>query len=311
MSDTFGRILQLTTFGESHGKGIGCVISGLEPRFEISLEKIKEDLARRRGGVFGTTGRVENDEFEIISGLYNGKTTGTALAAIIKNENCDSSEYKHLENVFRPGHADKTYMDKYGIRDPRGGGRASGRETAARVFAGAICKQILASHGINVRADIISIGGINAEETDKVHALLEKAKKDNNSVGGKVRCVVRGAEAGLGEPVFNKADALISYAIMGIGAVKGIEFGSGFASEALFGTENNREENAGGILGGITNGRDIVFNAVIKPTPTVKTGGRHDVCIALRIAPVIEAMTAVAILDLYYIRHGNSSLSRR
>ena len=301
MSDTFGNVLKLTTFGESHGKLEGAVLSGLESNVEISFEEIKKDLERRRGGKFGTTQRAEEDNFDIVSGLFEGKTTGTALGILIENNDIHSEDYEALKDTFRPGHADETYQKKYLIRDYRGGGRASGRETVARVAAGSICKQILKNHHIEINADIISIKG----QKDNWEEIIRQAQADDDSVGGKIRCTVKGLEAGIGEPVFDKLDAVISHAVMSIGAIKGIEFGNGFSCEYLTGKENNKSENAGGILGGISDGNDVVFDVAVKPTPSVGLGKRHDTCIALRIAPVVEAMTAIAILDLYYIRHGN------
>lgn len=301
MSDTFGNVLKLTTFGESHLFVEGAVLSGLESNFTISFDEIKKDLERRRGGKPGTTQRAEEDKFEIVSGIFEGKTTGTSLAILIENKDIKDEDYESLKDVFRPGHADETYMKKYLIRDYRGGGRASGRETVSRVAAGSICKQILKKHGISINAQIVSIGG----KTENWDSIIEQARENDDSVGGKIRCTVSGLEAGIGEPVFDKLDAVISHAVMSVGAIKGIEFGSGFGCEILSGKENNKAENAGGILGGISDGNDIVFDVAVKPTPSVGLGKRHDTCIALRMAPVIEAMTAVALLDMYYIRHGN------
>ncbi len=301
MSDTFGNVLKITTFGESHLQYEGVVLSGLESNFPISTDEICQDLSRRRPGKPGTSERCEEDRFEIVSGIFEGKTTGTALAILIENKDIRSDDYEALKDVFRPGHADETYMKKYGIRDYRGGGRASGRETVARVAAGSICKQILKTHGITVSAEILSIGG----KTENWEEIIENAGLNDDSVGGKIRCTVKGLEAGIGEPIFDKLDAVISHAVMSIGAVKGIEFGSGFGCEFLSGKENNNPKNAGGILGGISDGNDIVFDVAVKPTPSVGLGKRHDTCIVLRMASVVEAMTAIAVLDMYYIRHGN------
>ena len=302
MSDTFGNVLKITTFGESHGPFEGLVLSGLESNFAISQEEIAKALSERRPGAIGTTARIEPDEFEIVSGIFEGKTTGTALAILIKNTEQKSEDYEQLKDTFRPGHADFTYQAKYGFRDYRGGGRASGRETVARVAAGSICKQILKSHGIEIKAEIVSIAG----KTENWQDMIAEASEKNEALGGKIRCTVSGVEAGLGEPVFDKLDAVISHAVMSIGAIKGIEFGSGFNCEMLSSAENNKTENAGGILGGISDGNNIIFDVAVKPTPSAGLSERHDTCIALRIAPVVEAMTAIAILDMYYIRHGNS-----
>lgn len=308
MSSTFGTILKVTTFGESHGPAMGVVIDGLESGFPLSLESITEELERRRPGkAEGTSPRKETDEFQILSGLFEGMTTGTPLAILIPNKDAKSSDYEELRNVFRPGHADATYLERYGIRDYRGGGRASGRETVCRVAAGAVAKQILKSKGIEVSSRILSIG--NA--TENYDEIIRKAMEEGDSVGGRIQCTAKGVPAGIGEPVFEKLDAVISHAVMSIGAVKGIEFGSGFGCENLSGSVNDMPENAGGILGGISDGNDIVFNVAVKPTPSVaKLGipGRHDACICLRIGPVIEAMTALVLLDQLYLRQATRGL---
>ena len=301
MSDTFGTVLRLTTFGESHSQIMGAVLEGLESGFEVSEDRIREELAKRRPGALGTTKRIEPDNFKIVSGLFNGKTTGAPLAILIENNSFNSSDYEELKNVYRPGHADFTWEKRYGIRDYRGGGRASGRETVCRVAAGAIAKQILETKGITVNATIESIYG----ETENTEKVIEKAIQENDSVGGVIKCTVHGLEAGIGEPVFDKLDAVIAHGVMSIGAVKGIDFGSGFEAAYLKGSQNNKPEFAGGILGGVSDGNDIIFHVAVKPTPSIGLGDRHDVCIALRIGPVVEAMTALTILDQLYLRNAH------
>ncbi len=319
MSNTFGSILKITTFGESHGPMLGVVIDGLESGFKLDLSQIQEELDRRKPntGLY-TSARKERDQFEIVSGLFEGKTTGTPLTILIQNEDAKPSDYEKLKDLYRPGHADETYQARYGIRDYRGGGRASGRETASRVAAGAIAKQVLAKRGITISSSLHSIGGIPYTNLSEIEAILQKAKANNDSVGGTIDCVVNGLSIGLGEPVFDKLDACIAHGVMSIGAVKGIEFGSGFDCEHLFGSENNKAKYAGGILGGISDGNPIKFRVAVKPTPsigkpqfmqtsmgeTVQTTleGRHDVCICLRIGPVIEAMTALVVLDQLYLK---------
>ncbi len=301
MSDTFGTVLKITTFGESHSPLMGVVLTGLESGFTVSEEKIKEELKKRRPGSFGTTARVESDSFEIVSGLFEGKTTGAPLTILIHNSNYNSSDYKSLKEVYRPGHADETWQARFSVRDYRGGGRASGRETVCRVAAGAIAKQILETKGITISSHIESIHG----KTNNWEEEIEKAVMANDSVGGIVSCTVKGIEKGIGEPVFDKLDAVISHAVMSIGAVKGIAFGSGFDCANLYGSENNKACHAGGILGGISDGNDIVFNVAVKPTPSIGLGNRHDACIALRIGSVIEAMTALVVLDQYYLRRAH------
>lgn len=316
MSNTFGSILKITTFGESHGHMIGVVIDGLESGFELDLDAIEKEMERRRpnAGNFSSS-RNERDQIEIVSGIFEGKTTGTPITILIKNQDAKPSNYEKLKDVYRPGHADETYQARYGIRDYRGGGRASGRETVARVAAGAIAKQILAKQGINITSKIHSIGG----KTEDFEQILQQAKTNNDSVGGTIDCIATGVPMGIGEPVFDKLDACIAHAVMSIGAVKGIEFGSGFSCENLPGSENNKAQHSGGVLGGISDGTEIKFRVAVKPTPsivkqqTMKTvdgqvvemsiDGRHDTCICLRIGPVIEAMTALVILDQIYLRN--------
>ncbi len=316
MSNTFGSIFRVTTFGESHGPMLGVVIDGIESGFELDLEAIQKELNRRKPNseAFCST-RNESDTFEIVSGLFEGKTTGTPLTILIKNQDSRPKDYENLKDLYRPGHADETYDARYGIRDYRGGGRASGRETVCRVAAGAIAKQLLATQGIIVTSRIRSVNG----KTSDLEGILQQAKEQQDSVGGIIECLATGVPMGIGEPVFDKIDACIAHAVMSIGAVKGIEFGSGFGCEKLFGSENNKAEYSGGMLGGITDGTPIRFRVAVKPTPSIakeqimKTAsgcevkssieGRHDVCIALRIGPVIEAMTAIVLLDQIYLKN--------
>lgn len=317
MSNTFGSFFRITTFGESHGPMIGVVIDGVESNFPLDIGRIQSELDRRRPAQNEfESQRKEHDRIEIVSGVFEGRTTGTPVAILIRNTDQHSKDYENLKDVYRPGHADETYEARYGVRDYRGGGRASGRETAARVAAGAVAKQVLESKGIAIESRIISIHG-RKENFDEI---LEEAKRKGESVGGVLECTVKGMPKGIGEPVFDKLDAYIAHAVMSIGAIKGIEFGSGFSSELLYGSENNLPFNASGILGGISDGNDIGFRVAVKPTPSIakpqpmKTRdggirevgieGRHDVCICLRIGPVVEAMTAIAVLDQLYARTG-------
>lgn len=317
MSNTFGSFFRVTTFGESHGPMIGAVIDGIESNLPLDVGRIQKELDRRRPAQNEfESQRKEHDRIEIVSGVFEGRTTGTPVAILIRNTDQHSKDYENLKDVYRPGHADETYEARYGVRDYRGGGRASGRETAARVAVGAVAKQVLESKGIAIESRIISIHG-RKENFDEI---LEEAKRKGESVGGVLECTVKGMPKGIGEPVFDKLDAYIAHAVMSIGAIKGIEFGSGFSSELLYGSENNLPCNAGGILGGISDGNDIGFRVAVKPTPSiakpqpmktrdggmreVRIEGRHDVCICLRIGPVVEAMTAIAVLDQLYARTG-------
>ncbi len=342
--NTFGELFKVTTFGESHGPAIGAVIDGVPPGIALDITEIQKDLDRRRPGQSKiTTQRQEADQVEILSGTFEGKTTGTALALLIRNQDQRSKDYSNIKDVFRPGHADMTYLKKYGIRDYRGGGRSSGRETACRVAAGAVAKQLLKTYGIAITGYVLSVGDIVAEQRDfavieenivrtpdmaaseKMIALIDEARKNCDSVGGVVEAVVQGCPVGLGDPVFDKLNAKLAYGLMSIGTIKGIEFGAGFAATRMKGSENNDEfmqdgetvrtktNNAGGILGGISTGEDIVLRLAVKPPSsiaqtqqTVTTGGekteievkgRHDPCICPRVVPVVEAMIALVLAD--------------
>jgi chorismate synthase len=352
--NTFGTIFKVTTFGESHGKALGAVIDGCPAGIAVDRNEIQAALDRRRPGVktgdnvnAAVTARNEADTVEILSGIMNGISEGTPVALVIRNTSMHSKDYLNLEHTFRPGHADYTYFKKYGVRDYRGGGRSSGRETAARVACGAVAAMILRTAGIKVTAYTISAGGIrclkkdmNAIEHNTLRACDNEAaaemekritelRMQGNSAGGIIECAVTGVPAGLGEPVFDKLDAELAKAVMSIGAVKGIEFGSGFEAAYSTGKDNNDamrtqnekpvflSNNAGGILGGISNGNDIVFRTAVKPVPSIflkqqttdfiggsfqdcdlVIEGRHDVCLCPRIVPVIEAMTQLVLADM-------------
>ncbi len=348
--NTTGTIFRVTTWGESHGPAIGAVIDGCPAGIEISAADIQAELDRRKPGQApSSTSRAEEDRVEILSGIFEGKTTGTPISLLVRNRDAASSAYEKLRDVFRPGHGDYTYFKKYGIRDHRGGGRASGRETAARVAAGAIAKKVLDRAGIKVFAFTRELGGIAVQEINfadmgsnrlgcpdsiaarKMERKLQEAKAAGDTLGGIVEVRVQGCPAGLGEPVFDKMDAELAAALMGIGTVKGVEIGAGFAAAGMTGSECNdpigpegfKSNNAGGILAGITNGEEIVVRAACKPIPSIakeqdtinKKGepvelsvkGRHDVCVIPRILPVCEAMVSLVLAD-HLLRQKASSL---
>lgn len=344
--NTFGSVFQVTAFGESHGPALGAVVCGVPAGLKIDEKFIQNELDRRRpgSGIPGATARRESDHLKILSGVLNGVATGMPIALVIENSDQHSRDYDELKECFRPGHADYTYQRKYGLRDWRGGGRASGRETAARVAAGALAKLFLREYRIEVVAGVEAVGGakcrtvdFSAPRTNELNALdpealpamraeIAAAAAALDSVGGIVRCRATGLPAGLGEPVFDKLDALIARAVVSIGAVKGIEFGAGFGAAALRGSENNdpiapegfKTNRAGGVLGGISNGAALEFRAAVKPTPSIgiaqrtvdlkgnakelTVSGRHDVCIVPRVVPVIEAMTALTLADLLLLQ---------
>jgi chorismate synthase len=346
--NTFGEKFKISTFGESHGAAIGVVIDGCPAGIVLDLKKIQQELNRRKPGQSSiTTSRAEEDEFEILSGIFEGKTLGTPIAIIVRNTNAKPTDYDYLKDAYRPSHADYTYEMKYGIRDHRGGGRSSARETIARVAAGAIAKQLLAKEGIEISAFVKQVGEIKVEKhyteldlsnTDdnivrcpdastaqKMIEAIEHVKKDGDTLGGVIQCVIKNVPAGLGEPVFDKLQALLAHAMMSINAVHGFEYGSGFAGAAKKGSENNDEwenvegkiraktNNAGGILGGISTGEDIYFNVAFKPVATIlksqqsvntkgeeinlQNEGRHDPCVLPRAVPIVEAMAALVILN--------------
>lgn len=298
--NTFGQKIRFTDFGESHGVAVGGVLDGVPSRLHIDETAIKHDLDRRAGRVgdlvVSARAKHEEDCVEWLSGLSADLVTlGSPIAFIIRNSDVRSEDYEALKDVYREGHADEVYEIKYGIRDYRGGGRASARETAARVVAGSIAKQLLAQEGITVEAKLVQVG----EETDpeQFHGVLEQVQREGDSIGGIVECRIKGVPAGVGEPIFDKLSARLAYAVMSINGCKGFEYGSGFKSATMRGSEGFV---SGGIVGGISDGSDIVFRCVFKPTATIaqKYGGRHDVCIAVRAVPVVESMTALAVLDV-------------
>ena len=355
--NTFGNIFRLTSFGESHGRGIGGIIDGCPAGLELNLELIQNDLARRKPGQSKiTTQRKESDQVEFFSGIFEGKTQGTPIAFAVWNKDQHSNDYNDLKDVFRPSHADYTYIKKYGTRDHRGGGRSSARETIARVVAGAIAKQVLARPGISIRAYVSQVGEVklqksyaeldlaNAEENmvrcpdaetaEKMIARIEAASKDRDTVGGVITCVVKGVPAGWGEPVFNKLHADLGFAMLGINAVKGFEYGSGFEGTKWSGSQHNdvfvrteegiqtKTNYSGGIQGGISNGEDIYFNVAFKPIATllkeqhtvdknnneitINPKGRHDPCVLPRAVPIVEAMAALVMADHFLLSKLNS-----
>lgn len=318
--NSFGTIFRLSIFGESHGSGIGIIIDGAPPGIEFSTDDMEPDLARRRSGARGTTPRQESDIPEILSGIYNNKTTGAPITILFRNSNIRSRDYDRFRDTPRPGHADFTAMTKYkGYNDPAGGGHFSGRITLGIVAAGALAKKILPSMKIN--SQIIEIGG------EKDYApVLEKMIEEKDSTGGIVQVTARGIPAGIGEPFFNSMESCLSHLVFSIPAVRGIEFGAGFSSARMKGSQCNdplistdgktSSNNAGGINGGITNGNDLIFRVTVKPTSSIgkeqetinlKTGvmekleieGRHDSCIVLRTPVIFEACTAIAVADLF------------
>jgi chorismate synthase len=318
--NTFGNNFRITTFGESHGPALGVVIDGCPAGLALSEIDIQPLLDRRRPGTSPVNSpRKESDKVEILSGIFEGKTTGMPIALIVRNENPQSKDYEELKEKFRPGHADFTYQVKYGIRDHRGGGRSSGRETLSRVAAGAVAMKFLAERGITITGTIREVHGKTVPAEMEKEILAAKAAGD--SVGGIVQVTATGCPIGLGDPVFGKLDALIASAMMGIGAVKGVEIGDGFSAARKFGSENNDQmtadgfssNHAGGILGGISSGQDIIVRIAVKPTPSIakiqqtrdihgnvvdiSVKGRHDPCIVPRIVPVAEAMLALVLMD--------------
>ncbi|MDM5088808.1 chorismate synthase [Aeromonas bestiarum] len=344
--NSFGQLFRVTTFGESHGLALGAVVDGCPPGLEISEADLQGDLDRRKPGTSRyTTPRREPDEVKILSGVFEGKTTGTSIGLLIENTDQRSKDYSDIKDVFRPGHADYTYHQKYGQRDYRGGGRSSARETAMRVAAGAIAKKYLKQmHGIEITGFLSQLGPIKAEAFDaaqieqnpfffpdagKLEALdqyMRDLKKEGNSIGAKVQVIASKVPVGLGEPVFDRLDADIAHAMMGINAVKGVEIGDGFAVVEQKGSEHRDEmtpagfasNHAGGILGGISSGQDIVVSMALKPTSSITvpgktintegeaiemiTKGRHDPCVGIRAVPIAEAMLALVLMD-HLLRH--------
>ena len=343
---TFGEVFRITNFGESHGPAIGCVIDGCPPGMELAEADIQHDLDRRRPGTSRhVTQRSEADRVEILSGVFEGRTTGTPITLLIRNTDQRSKDYANLLDTFRPGHADYTYWRKYGLRDPRGGGRSSARLTAPMVAAGAVAKKwLLQQHGTQFTGWMSALGEIeipfedeaqiplnpffapNAGIVPRLEAHMDALRKAGDSCGARIEVRARGMPVGLGEPLFDKLDAEIGYAMMGINAVKGVEIGAGFGCVAQRGSEHGDEltpqgfasNHAGGVLGGISTGQDLVVSIAIKPTssirlpkasidragaPTlVETHGRHDPCVGIRAAPIAEAMLALVVMD-HALRH--------
>lgn len=349
--NTFGNLFRVTTFGESHGLALGGVIDGCPAGIELNVELIQKDLDRRKPGQSKiTTQRKENDEVRILSGVFEGKTTGTPIGFTIENTNQKSKDYSHIKDSYRPSHADLVYDEKYGFRDYRGGGRSSARETVSRVVAGAIAKQFL--KGISIDAYVNQVGRIKSDKTyaelnlkdaennfvrcpdlevaEQMINFISETKKKGDTVGGVIRCVIKGVPMGLGEPVFDKLHARLGSAMLSINAVKGFSYGSGFDGVQMYGSEHNDMFNtdkstktnfSGGIQGGISNGMDIYFDVAFKPVATliqayetidqqgniVQTHGkgRHDPCVVPRAVPIVEAMAALVIADFILLKRTN------
>ena len=351
MSNTIGKLFKLTTFGESHGVAIGGIIDGCPAGIALNFEAIQQELNRRKPGQNKlTTARKENDEVIFLSGIFEGKTTGTSIGFQIVNKDQKSKDYSEIKNVFRPSHADFTYQKKYGLRDYRGGGRSSARETANWVVAGAVAKQIINHYlpDISINAYTSSVGNVycvkpfqdldfskrednlvrcpDADFAKKMEELIAKTKKEGDTLGGTITCVIENAPIGLGEPVFDKFQARLAHAMLSINAVKGFEYGAGFCATNMKGSEHNDEFNedgttktnlSGGIQGGITNGMPIYFRVAFKPVATIlqeqetittqgkktvlKPKGRHDTCVVPRAVPIVEALSALVLLDLYLL----------
>ena len=354
MSNTIGKLFTFTSFGESHGRGIGGIIDGCPAGIELNESYIQNELNRRRPGQSDiSTPRKEGDKVDFLSGIFEGKTTGTPIAFVIWNENQHSTDYDHLKEVYRPSHADYTYQQKYGIRDYRGGGRSSARETASRVVAGAIAKLALKKIGIEITAYTSQVGHIamiqNYETTDlsliesnivrcpetetakKMISYIKLLKEDGDSIGGIISCVVKGVPIGWGEPIFDKLQARLSQAMLSINATHGFDYGRGFDGVNMKGSEMNdsfvnvgdqittRTNNSGGVQGGISNGQDIYFRVLFKPVATIakkqetvdiyskkvelEARGRHDPCVLPRAVPIVEAMAALTLIDLWLIKN--------
>ena len=344
--NSFGEMFKVSTFGESHGPALGCVIDGCPPGLEISVEEIQAELDRRKPGTSKfATQRREPDSVKILSGVFEGRTTGTSIGLVVENENQRSKDYSEIKDKYRPSHADYTYEKKYGFRDYRGGGRASARETVMRVAAGAFAKKYLAEkHDIRIigylaqMGDII-IDSIDLEEVDrnpffcsdkskvlKMEELIDRLRSEGDSVGARITVLVKNVPVGLGAPVFGKLDADLASALMGINAVKGVEIGGGFEVVKMRGSEHRDEisssgfmgNSAGGILGGISSGQDIIASIALKPTSSITTSGqtvdnkgneteivvkgRHDPCVGVRATPIAEAMVAIVLMD-HLLRH--------
>jgi len=339
--NTFGKLFTVTTFGESHGLGLGCIIDGCPPGLELSAADLQPDLDRRKPGTSRfTTQRKEPDEVQILSGVFEGMTTGTPIGLLIMNADQKSKDYSKIKDVFRPAHADYTYQQKYGVRDYRGGGRSSARETAMRVAAGAVAKKWLAErYGVRIRGCLKALGPLNVSQTDwnfvetnpffcgdanlipELEAYMTQIRRDGDSIGAKLEIVADGLPPGWGEPIFDRLDADIASAMMGINAVKGVEIGDGFDVVNQRGSEHRDEltpngflsNHAGGVLGGISSGQPLTVKIALKPTSSIQvpgqsidvngevadviTTGRHDPCVGLRAVPIAEAMMALVLID--------------
>lgn len=348
-ANTFGRIFRLTTFGESHGEAIGGVIDGCPPNIELDMDAIQAELNRRKPGQSPiVTQRKEDDRVQFLSGIFEGKTTGTPIGFIVPNNNQKPKDYDHIKDVYRPSHADYVYDKKYGIRDYRGGGRSSARETVSRVVGGAVAKQVIPS--VKINAFVSSVGDIfinkpyqeldfaltesnpvrcpDPETAVKMEEYIKQLRKEGDTVGGTITCVLQNVPVGLGEPVFDKLHAELGKAMLSINAVKGFEYGSGFCGARMKGSEHNdlfntdgttKSNLSGGIQGGISNGMDIYFRVAFKPVATImqkqqtidKTGqiiemhgkGRHDPCVVPRAVPIVEAMAALVLTDFYVLKN--------
>jgi chorismate synthase len=338
---SFGTLFRVTSFGESHGPAIGCVVDGCPPGLALSEADIQKELDRRKPGTSRhVTQRRESDTVEILSGVFDGRTTGTPIGLLIRNQDQRSKDYGNIAESFRPGHADYAYWQKYGIRDYRGGGRSSARETAVRVAAGAVARKWLAEmFGVEIRGWMTQLGPIripfidaaeidrnpffapNAGVIDELEAYMDQLRKSGDSIGAKLTVMARGVPVGWGDPVYARLDAQIAYAMMGINAVKGVEIGAGFDSVAQLGSEHGDEmtpegflgNNAGGVLGGISTGQDVIAHIAIKPTSSIRiprrsidlsgqpaiveTHGRHDPCVGIRATPIAEAMLALVLIN--------------
>jgi chorismate synthase len=289
--NSFGHVFRISTFGESHGNGLGVILDGCPAGLEISLEEIQEELDRRRPGQSELTSpRMEEDKVEILSGVFEGKTLGTPIAMLVRNIDARSEDYESMKKAHRAGHADFTYEEKYGHRDWRGGGRASARETVGRVAAGAIAKKLLSRIGVKISAEVIEIAGD-----------IEEALVAGDSLGGTIEVLAKGVPTGLGEPVFDKLSADLAKALMSIPSARGFELGDGFAAAKMKGSE---DKHIGGIMGGISNGDDIVVRLALKPTSSIKKKkifGRHDACVCYRAVAICEAMAALVLADHYLL----------
>jgi chorismate synthase len=344
--NSFGKLFSVTGFGESHGPAIGCIVDGCPPGMALSEADLQGDLDRRKPGKSRhTTQRREDDRVRILSGVFEGVTTGTPIALMIENTDQRSKDYSEIMDRFRPGHADYTYQQKYGLRDYRGGGRSSARETAIRVAAGSIAKKYLAEkYGIQIRGYMAQLGPIKYEKfdwqaveqnpfffpdvnkIDELEAYMDALRKEGNSIGARINVVATGVPPGLGEPIFDRLDAELAHVLMSINAVKGVEIGAGFDCVEQKGTEHRDEitpdgflsNNAGGVLGGISSGQDVVASLALKPTSSIRlpgrsvdihgnpvevvTKGRHDPCVGIRATPIAEAMMAIVLMD-HALRH--------